>query len=72
MSEAPAELMPALRRTTLIATGVLLLAAACWERHAETNDERAYLTNLREPGFASAHETGVAASVRELPLTAAS
>jgi hypothetical protein len=36
--------MPALRRTTLIATGVLLLAAACWERHAETNEERAYFT----------------------------
>lgn len=34
--------MPTLRRSLLIVLCLALPAAACWERHAETNDERAY------------------------------
>ena len=33
---------PALRRTVFIVIGFATLAAACWERHAERNDSRAY------------------------------
>jgi hypothetical protein len=31
-----------MRRTVFVVIGFATLAAACWERHAERNDERAY------------------------------
>jgi hypothetical protein len=34
--------MPTMRRNLLIALCLAIPAAACWERHAESNDERAY------------------------------
>ena len=33
---------PTMRRTLFIVIGLATLAAACWERHAESNDSRAY------------------------------
>jgi len=33
-----------MRRILFIALGVVILAAACWTRYAETNHERAYFT----------------------------
>jgi len=32
-----------MRRILFVALGLMILAAACWTRYAETNDERAYL-----------------------------
>lgn len=33
---------PTLRRSLFVALCVALFAGACWDRHAESNDERAY------------------------------
>jgi hypothetical protein len=37
--------MPTLKRLVLVATCCATLAAACWGRHAESNDDRAYLAS---------------------------